>query len=215
MSHPVFARVYAALAPLADRGEMADLRDQALAGARGRLLMVGLGPGVDLDHLPPTVTDVVAVEPDPTMRRIAARRAARAGVPVSLLPDAGESLPLPTASVDTALLAYVLCSVQDPSRVLQEVRRVLRPEGTVHLLEHVRAPDGTRLARWQDRLAGPWSRLAGGCRPNRRTRELAAAAGFDTTGLRDTRLHPNLPLVAPHLVGTAPARPPWTAQGDQ
>lgn len=201
--HPVFARVYALLARLGEPGELGQWRTEVLSQAGGRLLVVGAGPGHDLDHLPPAVTDVVAVEPEPTLRRMAARRARRESVPVRVVGGVAEHLPLPDASVDAVLFALVLCSVDDPAAALAEARRVLRPGGTVHVLEHVRAANGSRLARAQDAVLPVWRRFAAGCHPNRRTRDLLVAAGFDTADLVDAPLRPGPPLVRPHLRGVA------------
>ena len=202
--HPVFARLYNWLTWAGELTTIGRWRTEALQAAKGRLLIVGLGPGHDLAHLPPAVTHVVAVEPAAAMRRIARRR--KCSTPVELIAGVGERLPLPAASVDCVLLALVLCSVDDPVAVLGEVARVLRPGGEVFVLEHVRARDGSMLGRLQDRLARPWARIAGGCEPHRRTRHALVSAGYDTSGLGDRTCVLNVPLLAPHLVGVA--RPP-------
>ena len=204
-THPVFARVYGAVAALAERGEVGRARGRLLTDVRGRLLVVGLGPGHDLDHVPPSVTQVVAVEPSPSMTARAALRveALRArGVEAVFAAAVAEALPLPDASVDAVLCAFVLCSVSDPARALAEVRRVLRPGGRLLLLEHVRGPRGSLLARVQDRVDPLWRHVAAGCSVTRDTRALVRAAGFVDTGLRD-RWMGNFPLCAYHLVGTA------------
>ncbi len=202
-NHPVFAPLYNALTWVGERTTLGGWRTEALAPASGTLLVVGLGPGYDLAHLPPAVTDVIAVEPAAAMRRISERRAAKAGRPVRLVAGVGERLPLPDASVDSALCALVLCSVNDPVLVLKEIKRVLRPGGVLCVLEHVRAADGSRLGRLQDRSAHAWSRIAGGCEPHRRTRGAFEAAGFDTSGLADRTMVINVPLLAPTLIGDA------------
>jgi SAM-dependent methyltransferase len=144
------------------------MRARLLSGASGRLLVVGLGPGHDLDHLPPAVTSVVAVEPSGPMRHAAAGRvdAARArGLEVDVLDAVAESLPLDDGSVDAVLTALVLCSVDDLAASVGETHRVLRPGGTLHVLEHVAAEAGTRTAALQRAVAPVWPRLAGGCAP--------------------------------------------------
>jgi ubiquinone/menaquinone biosynthesis C-methylase UbiE len=203
--HPVFARLYNWLTWAGEFTTIGRWRTEALQTASGRLLIVGLGPGHDLAHLPSRVTEVIAVEPAASMRRISARRM-RHRIPVRLIAGVGERLPLPDASVDSALLALVLCSVDDPVAVLGEVARVLRPGGTVCVLEHVRAADGSRLGPVQDRLARAWARIAGGCQPHRRTRLAFEAAGYDTSELADRMCVLNVPLLAPTLIGVA--RPP-------
>lgn len=196
----MYAAVYAGVAALGERTGYGRHRAEALAGATGRLLVVGIGPGRDLEHLPAGVTGVLAVEPDPTMRALARRRAAACPVPTLVVGGVAEALPLPAGSVDAALVALVLCSVTDPARAAAELRRVLRPGGTLHVLEHVRAGPGSRLGRWQDRLDPLWSRVAAGCHVTRDTRRVLAEAGFDVAALRDVRVRAPLP-VAPHLVG--------------
>jgi ubiquinone/menaquinone biosynthesis C-methylase UbiE len=126
---------------------------------------------------------------------------------VHLVAGVGERLPVADGSVDTALCALVLCSVADPVATAGEIRRVLKPGGTLCVLEHVRAPDGHRFGRLQDAAAPGWARIAGGCQPHRRTREALEAAGFDTTALADRTLWLNVPILAPTLIGVAHPRP--------
>jgi ubiquinone/menaquinone biosynthesis C-methylase UbiE len=206
--HPFFATVFASVAALGERTGYGPRRAEALAGATGRLLIVGLGPGHDLEHLPGTVTDVVAVEPEPTMRRYCARRVDRSPVPTRLVAAVAEELPLPDECMDAALVALVLCSVTNPAAAAAELRRVLRPTGTLHVLEHVHAPPGSRLARWQHRLDPLWSSLAAGCHVTRDTRQVLRTAGFETSRLRTATVRLAPPLVVPHVVGsTCRARP--------
>lgn len=202
----IFAATYAVVAAAGELTGYGDRRAEVLRGARGRLLIVGVGPGHDLRHLPRNVTDVVAVEPSAAMRRRAARRVVAAPIPVRLVGGTAEALPLPDSSVDSALSALVLCSVADPVRSATELRRVLRSEGTLHVLEHVHARPGSGVRRWQDRLDPVWTRLAGGCHVTRNTRATLEAAGFDTTALLDTKVRPAPPMVGPHLVGVARPR---------
>jgi ubiquinone/menaquinone biosynthesis C-methylase UbiE len=209
--HPLFAVLYNGLTWLGERTTLGRWRTEALAPAHGRLLIIGLGPGYDLRHLPPAVTEVIAVEPAASMRRIVRSRlrsaeprsGERSGPPIRLAAGIGECLPLEAASVDSVLLSLVLCSVDDPAAVLAEVTRVLRPGGVVCVLEHVRAADGTRLARVQDRGAGLWARVAGRCQPNRRTRDALVAAGYDVSELTHRTLRLTVPLLAPTLIGRA------------
>lgn len=203
--HPLFTLVYRAVAGAGERTGLGELRERALAPATGRLLILGLGPGHDLDHLPDEVTSVVAIEPSASMRtsaesRVAATRAR--GIDVEVVDAVGEALPIPDDSIDSVLLAYVLCTVEDVDAALAEVRRVLRPGGVVCVMEHVRAPEGTWLRRSQRLVAPVWPRMAGGCHADRDTRAALARAGFDVAGLRDITIT-SLPPVAPTLVGTA------------
>ena len=199
--HPVFTQIYRVLARAEDAGAVGRARTTVSADLRGRVLIVGLGPAEDLHHLPDAVTEVVGVEPSASMRRAAARAIGRARMPVEVVDAVAEDLPLPDGSVDGVLFAYVLCTVDDPQRAVAEALRVLRPGGTIAVLEHVRAEEGTWMRRAQRLLSPVWPRLAGGCRCDRDTLAVFTAAGVDTSGLRSTTMAP-VPPVAPGLVGT-------------
>ncbi len=202
-AHP-FARLYGVLARVAEKGELGDRRWALLASAEGRVLELGAGTGENFKHYPPQVTEVVAVELDPHMRRQAARRVGETAAEVELVDAAGESLPFEAGSFDTVVATLVLCSVDDPEQTLSELRRVLRPGGQLLFLEHVRAPT-EGLARWQDRIERPWMAVGGGCRPNRETGEAIEGNGFELRELETFDLRPSLPLVRPHVQGVAVA----------
>lgn len=197
----LFPYVYRFGQPVFDRLFYHRYRRAALSNATGRLLMLGLGPGTDLMFLPATVTSVAAVEPEAPFRRMASRLAERRGVPVDIVEGAGESIPFPDNSFDSAHIGLVLCSVDDVAATLAEIRRVLVPGGRLVVLEHVRGHGAT--GRFQDLIAKPWSWLAGGCEPNRRTLEAIAAAGFETTALRSIPRTPVPFPCKPHLQGFA------------
>nr|WP_244897680.1 class I SAM-dependent methyltransferase [Mycobacterium alsense] len=196
----MFPYVYRFGQPVFDRLFYNRYRRAAIADATGRLLMVGLGPGTDLKFLPPAVTSVAAVEPVQAFRQMAARLADRHGVAVDIVDATGESIPFPDNSFDSVHIGLVLCSVGDVAATLREIRRVLVPRGRLVVLEHVRGTGAT--GRLQDLVARPWSWLAAGCHPNRRTVDAIAAAGFDTTGLRSVRTPVPFPC-KPHLLGFA------------
>jgi len=202
-THPVFAQVYRLIAAAGERGGFGRLRASVLADASGRLLILGLGPGHDLTHLPAAVTSVVAVEPDPSMRALARGRITACPVPVTLLSADAHALPLSDSSVDAVLCACVLCSVAQPATALAELRRVLVPGGRLLLLEHVAAPPGHWVGRLQHVLQPFWGRAAGGCSVRRDTASAVATAGFDVSAVRTTMVWPNLPPVAPTVLGTA------------
>jgi SAM-dependent methyltransferase len=186
------SRLVAALYdPLVARdGRLRAARADLLAGAEGRVLEIGAGTGLNLPHYPPGL-DVTFTEPDPHMakRLDGAVVAARA-----------EELPFRDEAFDTVVSTLVLCSVGDLDRALREVRRVLRPGGRLLFLEHVRGPDGSRLARWQDRLAPVWRAVADGCNCNRDTVR-AVRAVFDSVEARELDLRP--PLTRPVVAGAA------------
>ncbi|MBF9328339.1 class I SAM-dependent methyltransferase [Mycobacteroides chelonae] len=199
--NPLFPYIYGLGMPIFDRLFYRRYRRTAMSLATGRLLIVGLGPGTDLMFLPPTVTSVAAVEPEAAMRRMAGALARRCGIEVDILDGVGEAIPFPDNSFDSVHAGLVLCSVDDVAATLGEIRRVLAPGGRLVVLEHVRG-DGL-MGRFQDLIAKPWSWLASGCEPNRRTVEAIAAAGFDTSGLRSVRRTLVPPPCTPHLQGVA------------
>lgn len=192
--------IYDLLSRGAEKGEMGERREALLASVEGDVLEIGAGTGWNLPHYR-AATRVVAVEPDASMAKRLPEKLAQASVPVEVVTAQAESLPFPDASFDAVVSTFVLCSVEDPSRVLAELRRVLRPEARLVLLEHVRGDD--RLARWQERLTPLHRRLAGNCHLNRDTRGAVAAAGFDVTDLRPTRIPGSHPLVRSGLQGVA------------
>ena len=199
--HPLFARVYARVGHLMD-AEIGDHRRRLLAGLTGRVLEVGAGNGLNFPHYPATVTDVLAVEPEPYLRRLAVTATRQAPVPIRVVAGTAEALPAPDASVDAVVASLVLCSVTDPMQALAEVRRVLRPGGRLRFYEHGRATD-PRLARWQDRLERPWGWLVGGCHPNRDIVATVTAAGLRLVQLDRFDL-PAMPALArPHVLGAA------------
>jgi SAM-dependent methyltransferase len=196
------AAVYEPFMWLAERAGMRERRRRALAGARGEVLELGAGTGLNLPLYPTTGIDrLVVTEPEPNMAERLERRAAALGRPVEVVRAPVEALPFDDASFDTVTATLVLCTVADPERSLAEIRRVLRPGGAFLFVEHVRSSN-ERLARWQDRLHGPWAALADGCNCNRRTPELLRAAGFDIAVEHETwRRMP--PLVRPLIAGRA------------
>jgi SAM-dependent methyltransferase len=131
---------------------------------------------------------------------MASALARRHGIAVEIVDGIGESIPFPDSSFDSVHVGLVLCSVDDVAATLGEIRRVLAPGGRLLVLEHVRG-DGA-MGRFQDLIAGPWSFFGAGCKPNRRTVDSIAAAGFDTGGLRSIRT-PMPPPGTPHLQGIA------------
>jgi ubiquinone/menaquinone biosynthesis C-methylase UbiE len=199
--HPLFARVYARVGHLMD-AEIGDHRQRLLAALSGRVLEVGAGNGLNFPYYPATVSEVLAVEPEPYLRRLALAAARQAPVPIRVVDGTAEALPIPDASFDAVVASLVLCTVTDPDQALAEVRRVLRPGGRLRFYEHVRGTD-PRLARWQDRLERPWGWLVGGCHPNRDTVAAIAAAGLQVVQLDRFDLAAMPALARPHVLGVA------------
>jgi SAM-dependent methyltransferase len=205
MNHPIFARVYARVSvPIEAHGAAAH-RDELLAELAGRVVEVGAGNGLNFDHYPDTVTDVVAVEPEPYLRRRAVEAAARAAVTVRVVDATAEALPSATGAFDAAVASLVLCSVTDPAAALRELHRVVRPGGELRFYEHVRAATAG-LARLQRVTDVVWPHLAGGCHTSRDTTRAITDAGFEITRRRDFDFRPGGPLglaVGPHVIGRA------------
>ncbi|ORC01289.1 SAM-dependent methyltransferase [Mycobacterium persicum] len=200
-ANSLFPYVYRFGMPLFNRTFYHRYRREAMSHAVGRLLMVGVGPGTDLRFVPPAVTSVAAVEPVAAFRRMAAALARRNGIAVDVVDGVGESIPFPDNSFDSVHIGLVLCSVDDVAATLAEIRRVLVSGGRLVVLEHVRGAGA--MGRCQDLIARPWSRLACGCEPNRRTIDAIAKAGFDTSGLRSIPRTLVPPPCTPHLQGVA------------
>jgi ubiquinone/menaquinone biosynthesis C-methylase UbiE len=139
---------------------------------------IGFGSGLNMPAYPPEVNLVYAVEPAATARRLAERRIAESPVSVEHIALRGESIPLEDGSCDGALSTFTLCTIPEVEVALAEVRRVLRPGGRFHFLEHGLSPD-TSIARWQRRLEPLQKRLADGCHLTRDPTELVRAAGFE------------------------------------
>ncbi|MCF6743473.1 class I SAM-dependent methyltransferase [Blastococcus sp. KM273128] len=203
--HPVFARVYGRLAAAAERHGWAEVRAGLLAGTNGRVLEVGAGSGTNFAHYPPAVASVVAVEPEPHLRRLAERAAAHAPVPVRVVGGVAEALPVADGTFDTAVVTLVLCSVADQPRALGELHRVLRPGGRLVFWEHVRAeqPPLTTVQDVLDRTV--WPLVGGGCHLGRDTAAGIAAGGFTLETVERCRMpDTRVPLpMAPHVLGTA------------
>lgn len=178
VSHPFFARVFPPLIRAMDAGGMAERRAALLRDLTGIVMDVGSGTGANFGHYPPAVTRVVAVEPEPRLRRLASDAARRAPVPVAVTGGLASALPAGDASLGAVIVTFVLCSVPDQDAALAEVRRVLRPGGTLCFLEHVRG-GSAGIARTQRVLdATVWPRLAGGCHVGRDTVAAIERAGF-------------------------------------
>jgi ubiquinone/menaquinone biosynthesis C-methylase UbiE len=193
---PLFARVYDRSSQANEDAGVGERRRALLARAHGRTLELGAGTGVNLEHYPETVSELVLTEPDEHMRAQLLRKGADA------VAASAERLPFPDASFDTVVATMMLCSVEQPDTVLAEVARVLRPGGSLLFLEHVRSED-PELARKQDRWARPWSWVGRGCHPNRDTLATIRASGLDVVDVERAELPKGLPIVRPLIVGEA------------
>jgi ubiquinone/menaquinone biosynthesis C-methylase UbiE len=159
-------------------GELRRWRRQVTAGLSGTVVEIGFGSGLNMPAYPPEVHLVYAVEPAMTARRLAEERIAESHVHVEHIGLQGESIPLDDASCDGALSTFTLCTIPGVEAALAEVRRVLRPGGRFHFLEHGLSPDAS-VASWQRRLEPAQKLLADGCHLTRNPGDLVRAAGFE------------------------------------
>jgi SAM-dependent methyltransferase len=185
---------------LSERRGMHARRRELVSRARGRVLEVGAGTGLNIDHYSPGLDELVLAEPD---RSMAAKLEARLGDngDVRLVQATAESLPFADDSFDTVVSTLVLCTVADPEAAVTEIKRVLRPGGRLLFCEHVRA-DSPRLARWQDRLVGPWARFASGCQCNRPTADTIASE-LELVSTETARWRGMPAIVKPLVIGEA------------
>lgn len=196
---PYFARV----GPRMDARGAAAHRRRLVEAAHGAVIEIGAGYGATFAYYPSSVTGVLALEPDPTLRALALAEAGKSPVPITVQDGVAESLPAADESVDVVVSSLVLCSVADQSAVLAEALRVLRPGGSLLFYEHVRSAHRL-LAAAEDVVTPLWSRLAGGCHPNRDTASVIAAAGLTLQGVERFGFSalPGNPRVS-HILGAA------------
>jgi ubiquinone/menaquinone biosynthesis C-methylase UbiE len=197
----IMAPVYDRMSRGSEEAGVRELRRSLLADACGRVLEIGAGTGANLAHYDGDVESLVVTEPEPPMlSRL--QRAAREHVPLAQVVQApAESLPFEDDSFDTVVSTLVLCGVDDQRRALREARRVLRPDGRLLFLEHVRS-DEPGLARFQDRIN--WlNRLLVGCDCNRQTLAAMEAEGFEVSRLEQTTMPKAPKFVRPLIVGAA------------
>jgi ubiquinone/menaquinone biosynthesis C-methylase UbiE len=195
------ARLFAAmydrmLADTEDAG-LREHRRALLAGARGRVLEIGAGTGLNLDHYGPGVTELVLTEPEEPMARRLREKATKGEV----VDAPADRLPFEDHSFDTVVSTLVLCTVPDQGAAIAEIRRVLKPDGRLLFLEHVRSHD-EKVAKWQDRLLRPWRFIGHGCHCNRDTATALTRAGF-ALDLETWRMPKAPPIVRPVIEGTA------------
>lgn len=197
----IMALVYDPFVWLGELAGMRRHRRTLVSGARGRVVEIGAGTGLNIAHYPDDIDDLSLLEPEPAMRRKLARRLRRHARPARIIDAPAECLPLTDESVDTVVSTLVLCTVEDPERALREIARVLRPGGQLLFVEHVRA-SSRLLAAWQDYLFRPWRGFAGGCCCNRPTGELMRASGFAVVA--ENAVWRGMPrIVHPLMVGHA------------
>ncbi|MFN8192154.1 MAG: class I SAM-dependent methyltransferase [Nocardioidaceae bacterium] len=167
--------------------EVGQVRGDACTGLTGRVLEIGFGSGLNVRWYPREVTEVHAVEPSDVAWELSAKRRARVDIPIHRTGLEGEQLTAEDAAYDAVLVTFTLCSIPAVDRALAEARRVLRPGGGLHFLEHGIAPDPA-VARWQRRLDPVEKLVAGGCHLTRDPEDLVTAAGFGLGPVRHAYL---------------------------
>ncbi|MGI8558023.1 MAG: class I SAM-dependent methyltransferase [Solirubrobacteraceae bacterium] len=198
----IFAAMYDRAMDGTERAGLADQRRELLAAARGEVLELGAGTGLNLSHYGPAVSGLVLTEPEEPMARRLERRLRAGSRRARVLRIAAESLPFEDSCFDTVVCTLVLCTVSDRARTLSEVARVLRPGGQLLFLEHVRS-ERASLAGWQDRLAPLWRRVGHGCRCNSNTLALIEASPLTVVRSESGSLPKAIPLIRPTVVGAA------------
>lgn len=179
---------------------LAERKRQLFGALEGRVLELGPGSGANLRYFRPDV-EWLGVEPNPYAHTYLERESSRLGRRLDVRAGTAEYLPLPAASVDAVACSLVLCTVQNVTAALREVRRVLRPGGTFAFVEHVAAPAGSALRVTQHAIRPIWRALADGCHPDRDTWAAIQDAGFARVELAHFRAP--LPVIGPHIAGLA------------
>jgi ubiquinone/menaquinone biosynthesis C-methylase UbiE len=197
-----FSALYDRCFKASEEAGLREMRRETVAQARGRVLELGAGTGLNLALYPQSVQDLTLTEPDPHMIKQLRMKVDQLGRTVEVVEAPAERLPFDDDSFDTAVVTLVLCTVPDPAASLREIGRVLKPGGQFLFLEHVRANDPS-LAKWQDRLEGPWRFLGDGCHCNRDTVSAISAAGFELGEVERPEFPKVVPIVKPMAKGSA------------
>ena len=198
----IFAGIYDHAMAKTERAGLGAHREALLAGATGDVLEIGAGTGTNLLYYDERVRTLALTEPEKPMVRRLEKRIREHRPDAMLLRAPAEDLPYDDDSFDTVVSTLVLCTVDDQPRALRELRRVLRPDGRLLFIEHVRSDDG-KIARLQDRMLPINVRIAHGCHCNRPTLDGIRGAGFDITQLSHDVLRHAPPFVRPLIVGVA------------
>lgn len=178
---------------------LADLKRSLLHPLQGTVLEIGPGAGVNLAYYPPEI-HWIGVEPNPFMHPYLQQEAERLGLKaIALHLGQAEKLPIADASIDTVVSTHVLCSVSDITSALQDIRRVLKPEGSFVFIEHVAAPKGSCTRTVQNGVTPIWKTVFDGCHPNRETQMFLENAGFELVQCHQLRL--SIPIVSHHIAG--------------
>jgi ubiquinone/menaquinone biosynthesis C-methylase UbiE len=174
--------------------ELAAHRTETLAVAKGEVLEIGFGSGLNLAYYPQTVSRITAVDINPGMEKLARKKIAASSIPVEFLLIDGEQLPFKDQSFDTVVSTWTLCSIEGVAQALREIRRVLKADGKFIFIEHGLSPE-LKTQKWQHRLNPIQKKLAGNCHLNRAIRPLIEGQGFTIEQLKEYYLD-NVPRLA-------------------
>jgi ubiquinone/menaquinone biosynthesis C-methylase UbiE len=200
MMRRLFAAMYDTVGKGSEEAGMREERRQLLAAAQGATIELGAGTGLNLEHYPEAVARLVLTEPDRHMRVRLCRRVEALSATAEVIDASAEQLPFADATFDTAVVTLVLCSVPDQRAALEEVARVLKPNGRLLFLEHVRSDD-PKVAKWQDRIR-PICNLVG-CNPNRETLAAIEASALAIESVRHSEVPKAPKFERPMIVGSA------------
>ncbi len=157
--------------------ELTPYRERLISQARGRVLEIGIGSGLNLPLYDDGVEEVVGLDPAARLISMAQQAANRCKIPVTLITGSAQAIPLDRGSIDTLVTTWTLCSIPDAAAALRDMRRVLKPGGQLLFVEHGLAPEPA-VRQWQNRLTPLWKKIGGGCHLNRPIRALIENAGF-------------------------------------
>jgi ubiquinone/menaquinone biosynthesis C-methylase UbiE len=193
--HRWFAAMYDRITGPGERRLLSKIRPRIVGDLQGRVLEIGVGTGASFEYYP-SAAQVTGIEPDPYMLERARRHLAELGVAnIELHQAPAEQLPFEDASFDHVVSTLVLCTVRDQPRTLAEARRVLKPDGTLRFLEHVRNDESSFWGGVQDVITPAWRWFAAGCHPNRRTQGGIETAGFRIEWVERVRIGPGTPAI--------------------
>lgn len=206
----LFPALYDLVMAPAERGRLGRWRQSLVAPAHGRVLEVGAGTGLDFAHYGPEAR-VVATDPDLAMLARAKARLTDGPARILLVAADAQELPFRDGAFDEGVVGLAMCTIPAPERALDELRRTLRPGGTLRLLEHVRMPNPV-AARLQDWLTPLWRRVAAGCHLNRRTAEVVARSGFELMSI-ESHLAGYMQALVARAPGASPGAGATSADG--
>jgi len=178
------------------------MRKKIVPRAKGRVLEIGIGSGLNLPFYDPAKVDRVwGIDPSSRLKKIARKKAVEMPFNVDFIGLSGEDIPLEKKSMDTVLVTYALCSIQDVIKALNEMSRVLKPGGELIFCEHGKAPEA-HISKWQDRMNPAWTKISGGCNLNRPISDLIETSGFKIVNL-DEKYNSPVKVIGFNYTGVA------------